>query len=385
MSDVAGIDWTFPLNNLGADLTFDDMDFGMRDDFPQIDIPLPVTTAWESHSQKYMDSPQVRNPPLFFNDGSDYPTPQVQPDLIPPKFPPLKKRACDFEWGDHSSTGYQHSEKQIIHRLSQLSIRLYDHIKTIPPQTIYEQPPPAQTGSIAATEEAENEHFESFSLDETFKLTQDLVDIYPVFMDTFLKRRSSQYEARSYHTDSPDSQASSPCEGLVQMNESTYPNRAIYEPVQRDHASILLLLSCHVRLIDVYEELLKHMAACVGDTTHRKPHQHSRCDVPTMKIGQYTAPPSSAIQMQLMLFVHLSAQLAENAADFAAQLRDSRDEKERMGDYMEGSYRDEASMLSLATAEKVKGRASNMFQEMSVARTKVLIMVSTPVIPYMSC
>jgi hypothetical protein len=213
-------------------------------------------------------------------------------------------------------------------------------------------------------------------MDETFKLTQDLNDIYPVFIDTFLKGRSSQSETPScYNPRTPSSHASSPQDDPVDTTAPLYANVITPNPgACHDHASILLLLSCHVRVIDIYDELFKHMTVCMSDRelNSKEIVINQMCSLPKVSIGTYTPPPSSSIPMQMMLLVHLAAQLSENAAELAAHLRGPLDEKERVEDHSSDGGRDEAAMLSLATAEKVKWRASNMSQQLSIARTTIL-------------
>ena len=359
--------------------TFDDLDMGLGNIFPLIDFTTPISNH-ESQGVNTKELFQLPAPRVPYFD-TDSPSPQVDraPAALHPILPRRKSRALEIGWENHISTNHPRSEKHLIRQLLQLSIGLYDHIGTIPPQSIHDNEPQPFAASATIQEGDTTARFTGYSLDETFKLTQDLIDIYPVFIDTFLKGRSSRSETPScYNVDTraPNSHASTPQDDHEDTNMPLHAKVIAPHPgVRQDHASILLLLSCHVRVIDIYDELFKHMALCMSDREFNNIEMEKleiSCQVPNIKIGTYTPPPSASIPMQMMLLVHLAAQLSDDAAELAAHLRGPSDEYEKVKDNPNNGAIDEAMILSLATAEKVKGRASNMSQQLSKAKTMIL-------------
>ena len=361
-------------NDFEQETTFDDFDVGMGNIFPAIDFGPPYMSD-ESQGPKTREFFQLPTPPSLFFDN-EFSTPKVDraPATLTPRFTRRKSRTLEIGWENHISTVHPHSEKHLIRQLSQLSIGLYDHISTIPPQSIHDKAVSfgagtTKDGSLAAK-------FTSYSPDEIFKLTQDLIDIYPVFLDTFLRGRPSSSESPScYNVNArtPSAAALTPRDDLC-GNTPLRANVIVPEPKDRhDHASILLLLSCHLRVIDIYDELFKHIAACMRDSTDESMDTTQMCcPIPTVSIGTYTPPPSSSVPMQMMLLVHLAAQLADNAGELASHLRGPLNDYEQAEFHTNDSNKDEAAMLSLAMAEKVKGRASDMSHQLGVLRTALL-------------
>lgn len=377
ISDATGFDWTstsFPMfNDFEPGSALDDIDLYVGSVFPPIDFGSS-TTNQESHNQKTKDFCQMPPSSARFLEN-DLPNPRVDRAPAPPlapRVPARKHRTIEFSWEDSISTAHPRSQKHLIHQLSQLSIGLYDHMSTIPPQSIHDNGP-VPFGDSAACGGCTPSTYTGYSLDDTFKLTQDLIDIYPAFIDTFLKGHDRSSNPSCHNTNTPSTQASSPPSDLPGRNAAQASKTSPSNPIRHDHASILLLLSCHVRVIDIYDELFKHMAVCMVEVVPpTKAVMDGSFALPELSIGSYNPPPSSSIPMQMMLLVHLAAQLSDNAAELAAHLRGPLSEEEKTDPVANDGARDEAAMLSLAAAEKVEGRASNMSQQLRTARTTVL-------------
>jgi hypothetical protein len=354
---TAGANWSeYSLSlfdNSWPDHTFEDMDFGTWGQ-------LPPATDLENHRNKtafqLRDSPQS-SPMRFFEPTSA--NTQPDPPVVPPRFPP-KQSVPECAVNNLISTVHPKSEKHLVHQLSQLSVNLYGHIATIPPQSIHDTLPDG----------ARPEAHTGYSVDQTFQLTQDLIDIYPVFIDTFLKKSSPESSASDKSFDTPNTQSSTTYEDLICLPSPLHVAAKPARPTSHDHASVLLLLSCHIRIIDIYDEIFVHMARCAEDNMGPFEPVSQQCQMyapPAVKLGNFTPPPSSAVPMMMLLLVQQASQLSENAAELANHLRGPLPEE------LNGQKeRDDAAILSLVTAEKVKGRASFMSQQLSAMRTKIL-------------
>jgi len=215
--------------------------------------------------------------------------------------------------------------------------------------------------------------YSSYSVDELFQLTQSVIDVYPCFLNTFFGSQSSQ-------ASSPDSMTES-SGGSTGTNASTPQNqRSNDEPAQEssrisrkappDHSSILLMLSCHLRLIGIYQHLFKHMKVCAEQKgiAHTPGQIQATFSVPQLRVGSYRPPPSSAIPMQMLLFVHFASQLSSYAADLATEVQG-----QDIGESFSMRIDDQGT-LSRAAAEDVKGRAKDMFDELGKVRNKMVSM-----------
>lgn len=248
----------------------------------------------------------------------------------------INSSPSDYYWGYPPQAVDSDASSQCVRKLSQLSIDLYEHWKTIPPQTIHDP--------LSAENQAKwvsGASCKGFELDDTFRLTQAMIEIYPSFLSMFSSQRTEKTN----------------------------------EPI--DHSSVLLILSCHLRLITVYEELFKHMQICINQKGRAKTLQQAMLNGPQLIIGTYIPPPSSAIPMQMLLFVQFATQLFDFAADLASQIKDPGAATPSSGSSSSassssGSPEDPTLALTRAAAENLKGRALSMSQQLSALRTQFL-------------
>jgi len=312
-----------------ADCAFNELDFGNA--FPMFDFS--IDTLPTSPDTYFLKPKGIIQRPAFdaFSLPDEVMPAASQMDLsfVPPRQPPLIDQKTPTGGREpKTNITYSPPKRALVHQLSALSVGLYDHINTIPSLFIHDAFPRGHDSDRPGD-------YQEFNVDETFRLTQDLVDIYPVFIENFLKRPHSP-------------RTSPPLQGIV-FNDQQDLIR--YPPDPPDHSSILLFLSCHVRLLDIFEEIFKHVEYCMvpGSELYYTP--------PRLRIGNYTAPPETAKQMQIMLLIRLANQLDERASDFAAQIR-------RPGHDEKGT-RDDIEALTIATSESVKTRAGNMARKLN--------------------
>jgi hypothetical protein len=66
-----------------------------------------------------------------------------------------------------------------------------------------------------------------------------------------------------------------------------------------DHASLLLVLSCYQRLVETYGDIFGNMQACLDRSSITAREDYVQ--MPDVKIGNFTLPDSSALQITLIL------------------------------------------------------------------------------------
>lgn len=255
-------------------------------------------------------------------------------------------------------------QSQLVRLLSDLSVRIYDHSTLMPPQSIHD-PVPADTDRSCL------QKYTKYSIDELFQLTQDLIDVYPSFLDALFgiqvssaSTPSSMTDSSGISNDTDTSTSPNPTSGAGNMR-----SRGATRKTPPDQSSILLILSVHLRLIGVYEELFKHMAVCMDHKGEMlTPAQREiNMAAPQLRMGSYKPPPSSAIPMAMLLFVQFSSQLSNYAAELAAEIH----EIDEGRPHVIGA-KDDPNALSRAAAEDVKKRAKNMADELSRIRNAML-------------
>ncbi|KAF2874838.1 hypothetical protein BDV95DRAFT_300101 [Massariosphaeria phaeospora] len=149
-----------------------------------------------------------------------------------------------------------------VRELADLNVRLFDHSCTLPTQ------PSGQGGRGRL-----------FAIDQTFTLTKTLI--------TILKRL------------------------YAYLDESGPESRPI------DQATALLILSCHCRLMDLYESIFGGIQSCSQNPQLTPPEAESGLTLPPLRFGSYSAPelqplPSlSTVAMHMTVVLMISAQLCK--------------------------------------------------------------------------
>lgn len=251
------------------------------------------------------------------------------------------------------------STSSCIRKLSQLSSDLFQHSQTIPPVSIHDLECADKDGSM----QPGFKDYSQYVVEETFRLTQGLIDIYPSFLTSVLNHNPRQASSPTF-----DWAGTTPSESSI----NTPPDRtgdALPPPPPKpplDHSSILLILSCHLRIIEIYEELFKHMQICIKQNGIPLTRRSASLKVPQLTIGTYSPPPSSAVPMQMLLLIQFASQLFNYAADLASEI-------EGQENGHEGLPHEVATLaLTRAAAANVKDRAGYMTQELGTMRGMML-------------
>jgi len=249
------------------------------------------------------------------------------------------------------------SKSNCIRLLSQLSVSLYEHSNTIPPLTIYDTPSSKPNGDMTT-------YSSKYKLEDTLKLTQSLIDVYPTFLDTFLQqpRAKTQTDWLSGQIVSTDL---TEIDHIMDSASTLVPESAL------DHSSIHLILSCHLRLICIYETISTHMKCCVRKGGTSLATSRIVAELPQLKIGSYVPPPSATLPMQMLLFLQFGSQLLRYAAQLTARIEEyEEDTSQKETDH--GSTKDDVVLLTRATAENVKTRALKLTHDLGTSRDEVL-------------
>ena len=251
----------------------------------------------------------------------------------------------------------QRSLTQCIRQLSELSMSLFEHSKTIPPQSIHEPVPENEV--YQETMNFRSQTYASYSTDETFRLTQELIDIYPSFIDLFTKRKVSHPQARGHTTE----------EALERLGPIA---PSLSNPLHLDHASILLLLSCHLRLVDIYDELFKHSHVCIKQRGVPGTAAQAQFQMPQLRIGNYVPRSTTAVTMQMLMLFHFATSLSNYAIELDGHIQESEDGYATSESSRSDQGEDGVKALSLVSSKKVKERATAMLQQLAFLREVML-------------
>lgn len=349
-----------------ADPTLVDMDFETQNDFPHPEFSLSTFTKLNDKIDSLL---QISSPLNFGHSISSAISSRSFSPVTAPVSPPSRMAVAlqtpRFPmWSGNPCEPTQHSVAQCIRQLSELSVSLYEHSTTVPPQSIHDHVPENELYQEAMDNLAQQ--YAKYSVDETFRLTQELIDIYPSFIEVFTRRKIS------HPSKLPRSMESSHLEES-QSGEHLGPIAPpLSNPLHLDHSSILLILSCHLRLIDVYEQLFKHMKVCIEQKGVEYTRLQASFKAPQLKIGNYAPPITTALPMQMLLLLHFATSLCDRAVELEGHIREPQNGIGNLGSTQSNENEDGVAALSLASAEKVKERATGMLQHLSSLRTMML-------------
>ena len=286
--------------------------------------------------------------------------------IIPPgRLPPDQQQAEHSGGnGNDNDAVYHKSRMDLFNTLNKLNLDLYNHKSTIPSQSIhdFELKDNLPMGRGA-------EQWRKYPLDDTFQLTQTLVNLYPRFMETFMTTPPT-FPITSCLGD--NAQGSIP-NGSIYGHTIAHPGarpREASSPasVAIDHSSVFLLVSCHTCLIEIYEEILQHSVHCEDNIGITK---ESEFLSPALKLGKYAPPLSVAIPMLMLMLDQMASQLLDHANTLVACLEELRSNIEnRNSDHRVGAQN--LNTMSLPGAKAVQKRASQMYQRIADLRKTVL-------------
>jgi len=340
-------------HDLLNDSNFSDMNFDTQSEYPPLNFDLPPSPNLRNYGDKVSNLLQIRSPPptidYSLNDGQSWsPLPNLTPSHS--QFA-ISRPNTHLQPYETVTRDYRKSISRCIEQLSKLSLKLYEHSTTIPPASVWEGLPDADDATFAEIASSRAKNYTNYRVDETFQLTQELVDVYPSFIDLFMQRKITQLSKTH------------------QGGESLGPiSPSVATPLALDHPTILLLLSCHLRLVEIYEELLKHMKICVTHKGSLCMSEDASFAAPKVRIGNYCPPATTAVPMQMLLLLHFATSLRDSAVDLESHILALESSTSVSG------KEDPMAMLSLTSAEKLKERASGMLDGIVSIRTTLLRM-----------
>ncbi|KAF2501924.1 hypothetical protein BU16DRAFT_212205 [Lophium mytilinum] len=172
--------------------------------------------------------------------------------------------------------------------LTRLLQNISEHILTIPPLSMW----PSASSSSSSTYNFQSApeiytHPDGsrgdtgFAIEETFSLTQTMVDAYKSFVSPL---RNQTHQAN--------------------LSCST----------------VHLLISCHLRLLEMWDVVFRHMGHCVALATMAAASGRTQVSVPAIKMGEFAPSSSIATHLHLMLISTLAGQLQKGIREVLGEL-----------------------------------------------------------------
>ncbi|MCJ1472481.1 hypothetical protein MMC13_001129 [Lambiella insularis] len=235
--------------------------------------------------------------------------------------PDYAERLGNVNNQNHDSTSSS-SPVTLVRKLAELSVSLSELFSTIPPQC--KEPSRYRECAAFSLPEIIGDTVNSrgnatpstkskapvpyFSLPDAFHLTQGLIEIYPRFLLESLEPSISQpLEDLSL----PATRSTSNCSYVDDRctAHSARQNPSGRKRLRHDHASVLLILSCHHRVIDIWERVLDHVLAIPVHLLGK------HC--PRFQIGSFVPSSSLAsIPVEIVMCAEFAAQLHNQVQDF---------------------------------------------------------------------
>jgi hypothetical protein len=210
----------------------------------------------------------------------------------------------------HLETGVESvsSAAGLTQQLAELIVGLGELAATIPPLSIQdcvEAHVQSPGGGTAARSGRERDVVPTppFSLVRGFQLTQTLINLYQRFQRTSIRSQLPCRDLASFGLPS------------TQVIDDHF---ASCDTARLDHASILLLFSCHHRVIDVWELVFSHVKKRIerGNYPDDGSGEPSPCE--RLRIGSFT--PSTKIPLEIVLAIEFQAELLSQIRDLVDQI-----------------------------------------------------------------
>ena len=151
-----------------------------------------------------------------------------------------------------------------------------------------EQIPGVDTNNPPSSQQAK-----VFAVDQIFLLSQRLIDllnqVYPRFTNG---------QSRPSH-----SSATTPCSltGGRDISTAMHPPSIPTPAINLDPGSMLLVLSCHLRLLEIYEKIFFHIECWIRDRNSPNPPPAVDIHFPGLNIGAFSLNSSSGLQVTLVI------------------------------------------------------------------------------------
>ncbi|KAF4977118.1 hypothetical protein FZEAL_6306 [Fusarium zealandicum] len=129
-----------------------------------------------------------------------------------------------------------------------------------------------------------------------------------------------------------------------------------------DQALVNLLLACHLRLLDLFDNLVDHARVCAHVASLLPRDHEPRFDIPEIRIGSFVAPKASAASMMTSMVIELQSSLTTRAQEL-----------HHVVSSIDGSESREAKILALQ-CESLKEHASATLADLHSLRERLVKM-----------
>jgi hypothetical protein len=133
-------------------------------------------------------------------------------------------------------------------------------------------------------------------LEELLQRSQKLVHLYPQVL--------KQLEPQDIE----------PCEAPDCVHNSQLFLNSRHK-ISIDQSLIHLLVACHLKLLDLFDNIVDHGRLCCHAAPLLPPECEPRLDIPEIKIGSFVAPKISAASMVIAMVIELQSSLNARAQD----------------------------------------------------------------------
>ncbi|KAK3368416.1 hypothetical protein B0H63DRAFT_488428 [Podospora didyma] len=163
-----------------------------------------------------------------------------------------------------------------VRLLADLNVRLYEHAETLPPL-----PTAAATAVPSPPAVPSRENTNLFAIDETFHMTQALIDVV----------------------------------------NRLYPSTpTMFSP---DQSTVLLLLSCANRVFDIYQVMISHMRFCLLHKITPVGRDGKGIRLPQLRIGTFAPPTPAALTMHMLMVILMASNLFDQLQEVLGVWRQS--------------------------------------------------------------
>lgn len=196
-----------------------------------------------------------------------------------------------------------------VEALTTLNLHLLRHASTVPP--------------LAALPPDVSQDDELFNLDDTFRLTKTMLDVVQTL-----------HPSSSVSLSGPDA-------------------------VAIDTATLFLVISCWLRLADIYDTIFGHIRRCAQQSVLPATSSGKPVSLPPVRIGTFVTDPTTAILLQMLATLQHATQLADGMCSFATSVECHATQSTAL---VPSSGADET------TCRDVKRRAGGMHQQVRAIR-----------------
>jgi hypothetical protein len=100
-----------------------------------------------------------------------------------------------------------------------------------------------------------------------------------------------------------------------------------YEANPFDSFVFGLLLTCHMRVVDVLDHLLMHATSCAKATLASPNIKEPQLHIPELRVGNFIVSPTSSSSMQAVLLIHIASVLVDRSKQLSERVDEALKDK----------------------------------------------------------